>query len=967
MQITFPNTPSSNVDKVTTTYQNPSTATVKAGSGYAWDISGTVTDNAAYGFQKSRGVQGRTAEEVMQAAGDTDITLYRNYMTVMSNSMSDEDFAKLQEEGYDISDIDMETTVTIVDTIKAELMKAGVNIAGYTDTVNTEQLTQITGSQAFAEQLTKAFAKEDIPMTRANAEQALNAFTRAQELTALSEGTMKYMVTNEMEPQIDNLYLAGHAGAADADRQAKGYFAEEMPGYYAQKASMDSTGSLQTQVEKIIQDAGFAVSEETMADGMWLIEKGVPLTAENFDRMQTLKGVKLPASDEDILQAIAGAIAEGKSAGEANLANPKSVYRRAVDCYLSYEEQYKAAFSVEETPENITARRQLEEIRLHMTVEANLKLLKSGFAIDTAPMEEAIDALKALEEQQAGAKAGTKQEVNGFAGAAGVTFPIDLCRETLSKTREIPYLPAASLGRILSLGESFTVDTIYETGKSLQEAYKQAGEAYETMWTAPRADMGDSIKKAFRNVDELLTGMGMDLTDENRKAVRSLSYNHMELTEENLLAVKGADKVVRRVVEKMTPSAVLEMIREGIHPLETSMEELDSFLSKRDTYAEDSEKYSRFLYNLEQNGAITEEEKASYIGIHRLLRQIEKSDGAVIGRLVDTQAELNFANLLSAVRTGKVKGVDITVDESFGGLKEAIEQGVSIDTQIDAAYRERRLAEAREIVNVKEDAYHFLKKLEQPVTMDNLLAADALRKDSLKPYKKMTDMSEKGIATEEVENFFADDIFSIDSASEKEEAAGERAEDKEIFANRESFKEAYGEMLTKAETLVRDMTFAPEAGSLDVRAMQLMYKQLHLQGVRATEEEYDLPQMIDGELTAVHLKLVHDSSESGRIQVSIKSEYYGSLAGEFSLNENLVSGYFTGTGEETLQVLHEAMQSFTGRLANAGMATGSLQVVESSRAEYLTQEGGSEEETRDLYKVAGLAISAFKTALNSIE
>ncbi len=966
MQITFPNTPSSNVDKVTTTYQNPSTATVKAGSGYAWDISGTVTDNAAYGFQKSRGVQGRTAEEVMQAAGDTDITLYRNYMTVMSNSMSDEDFAKMQKEGYDISDIDMETAVTIVDTIKTELMKAGVNIVGYTDTVDTEQLTQITGSQAFAEQLTKAFANEDIPMTRENAEQALSAFTRAQELTALSEGTMKYMVTNEMEPQIDNLYLAGHAGAADANRQANGYFAEEMPGYYAQKASATSIEGLQAQVEKIIETAGFSVSEETMADGMWLIEKGVPLTAENFARMQTLKEVHLPASDEDILQAIAGAIADGRSAGEANLANPKSVYRRAVDCLVAYEEKYRAAFSVEETPENITARRQLEEIRLHMTVEANLKLLKSGFAIDTAPMEEAIEALKQLEEQQAGAKAGNHSEVTGFS-EAGMTSPADLCRETLSKTREIPYLPATSLGRILSLGETFTVDNIYETGKALQEAYKQAGEAYETMWTAPRADMGDSIKKAFRNVDELLTNMGMDLTDENRKAVRSLSYNHMELTEENLLAVKGADKVVQRVVEKMTPSAVLEMIREGINPLETSMEELDTFLSQRDTYAEDSEKYSRFLYNLEQNGAITEEEKASYIGIHRLLRQIEKSDGAVIGRLVDAQAELNFSNLLSAVRTGKVKGVDITVDESFGGLKEAIAQGVSIDTQIDAAYRERRLSEAREIVNVKEDAYQFLKKLEQPVTMDNLLAADALRKDSLKPFKKLTEMSEKGIATEEVENFFTDNIFSIDSASEKEEKAMENAEYAEIFTNRESFREAYSEMLTKGEELVRDMTFAPEAGSLDVRAMQLMYKQLHLQGLRASEEEYDLPQIIDGELTAVHLKLVHDSSESGRIQVGIRSEYYGSLTGEFSLKENQVSGYFTGNGEDTLEVLHKALQSFTEKLGNAGMEAGSIQIVESNSIGFLTQTGASEEETSDLYKVAGLAISAFKTALNTIE
>lgn len=967
MQITFQNTPSSNVDKVTTTYQNPSTAVSKAGGGYAWDISGTVTDNAAYGLQKSRGVQGRTAEEVMQAAGDTDITLYRNYMTVMSNSMSDEDFAKLQKEGYDISDIDMEATVTIVDTIKAELMKAGVNIVGYTDTVDMEQLTQITGSQAFAEQLTKAFAREDIPMTQSNAEQALTAFNRAQELTALTEGTMKYMVTNEMEPQIDDLYLAQHAGAADANRQANGYFAEEMPGYYAQKAAMTGTDALQAQVHKIIEDAGFAVSEETMADGLWLIEKGVPLTTNNFERMQTLKEVKLPADHEDVLQAIAGAIAEGKDAGEANLVQPKSIYRRAVDCYFSYEEQYRAAFSIEETPENITARRQLEEIRLHMTVEANLKLLKSGFAIDTAPMEEAIEALKALEENQA--QTGSNYVTTGFTEALHLSNPAELCKETLSKTKEIPHLPAASLGRVLSLGESFTVNHIYETGKALQEAYKQAGEAYETLWTAPRADMGDSIKKAFRNVDELLTNMGMDLTDENRKAVRSLSYNHMELTKENLSAVKGADKVVQRVVEKMTPSAVLAMIREGIHPLETSMEELDSFLSRRDTYAEDSEKYSRFLYNLEQNGDITEEEKASYIGIHRLLRQIEKSDGAVIGRLVDAQAELNFANLLSAVRTGKVKGVDISVDEGFGGLKEAIEKGVSIDTQIDAAYRERRLSEAREMVNVKEDAYRFLKKLEQPVTMDNLLAADFLRKDSLKPFKKMTEMSEKGVATEEVNSFFGEELFSIDTGVEKAESPQDNpgsAEDATIFADRDSFREAYGDMVAKGEALVRDMTFAPEADSLDVRAMQLMYKQLHLQGLRSTEEEYDLPQMIDGELTAVHLKLVHDSTESGRIQVGIRSEYYGDITGEFTLKENLISGYFTGAGEETVQMLHVALESFTHRVQRAGMETGSLQVVESSFTKPLAEAGGKEEETGNLYKVAGMAISAFKTALSTI-
>ncbi|MDE6129025.1 MAG: hypothetical protein K2G16_07535, partial [Lachnospiraceae bacterium] len=132
MHITFNNTPSSNVDKVTTAYPAASSASKRAESSYALDISGTVTENTAYGFHKSHGVHGRTAEEVMQAAGSEELTLYRNYMTVMSHSMSDEDFAKLQKEGHSLTDVDIEEAVTILDTIKAEMIKGGANVVGYT-------------------------------------------------------------------------------------------------------------------------------------------------------------------------------------------------------------------------------------------------------------------------------------------------------------------------------------------------------------------------------------------------------------------------------------------------------------------------------------------------------------------------------------------------------------------------------------------------------------------------------------------------------------------------------------------------------------------------------------------------------------------------------------------------------------------------------------------------------------------
>lgn len=934
MHISFDNLPSSNVDKATTAYRAAEVKSGRQTGGYALDISGKVTDNAAYGFKGNANAHGRAAEEVMQMMGSEDVALYRDYMTVMSNSMSDEDFAELMKNGYNPMDMDIEEAVTIVDTIKAELLKAGVNVEGYTDSLDMDSLAQITGSVSYAESLAKAFSCEDVPATEENIEQTMEAVAMGKELTQMSEGAVKYMVTNEMEPTIDNLYLAEHAGAMDANRQGRGYFAEELPGYYGQKAVTADLAELQGQIEKIIEKAGYPVTEETVQDGFWLVEKGVPLTVESFSRLQELKQVELPATEEMLFAAAAGALAEGRPAKEGNLADPRSIYRRAVDCYTDYEKRYEEALVAEPTAENIKARRQLEEVRLHMTVEVNVKLLKSGFAIDTAPIEETIKALKQLEEEKAGQ---TDTEV--LTGR-----PAEVYKETLAKTSEIPFLPAVTLGHILSRGGLLTVDAVYETGKSMQEVLLKAGEAYETMLTKPRADMGDSIKTAFRNVDELLLNMGIEPTDENRKAVRSLSYNHMELTEENLLAVKGADKVVQRVVEKMTPSAVISMIRDGINPLKTSMEELDTYLSEREDFTGDSEKYSRFLYRLEQNKEITEQEKDSYIGIYRLLRQIEKSDGAAVAKLVDSQAEINFANLLSAVRTGKVRGVDVTVQEGFGGLKEAVEKGVSIDAQIDAAYHENLLKEIRSMHEVSDDAVKLLKQLEQPVTIDNLLAADALRQNGGGPFKRLSEKAEEN--------------------GRKEPLYKELTDTDKIFETKDSLQEAYDNLITHSEALAKELAFAENMQSVDVRAMQLVCKQLHIQGLRgAREEEYDLPESIDGEMTSIHLKLVHDSEESGRFLVRMDTVVFGRLSGEFSLNNGTVSGYFSGTGSETAALLQSTAEAFTARLAAQGFVTGTIQVVEGNREGSLIQNGGSKEETRTLYKAAGIVIGALKETL----
>ena len=193
MKITFDhNTVNQNVDRAATAYRDTQTPRTERAGDYALDISGKVMDNNAYGGH------GKTAEEVMQDAGAIDVATQTDFMTVMSNTMSEEDFARLQKEGYYPGDMEIEEVVTIVDTIKAELIRGGIEVAGYTDDLDMETLAQITGSEAFAAEIAKQFRAYDIPLTRENVQAAREAFERAMQTGQPGEGTVKYMVENRM-------------------------------------------------------------------------------------------------------------------------------------------------------------------------------------------------------------------------------------------------------------------------------------------------------------------------------------------------------------------------------------------------------------------------------------------------------------------------------------------------------------------------------------------------------------------------------------------------------------------------------------------------------------------------------------------------------------------------------------------------------------------------------------------------
>lgn len=956
-------------------------------AGAAFDRSGGQRDAVA-----GRGEKGKSLIELQQEMGSVDVGVLQDYMTLMSNTMSAEDYAKMQEEGFDFSGMEPEEAVTIVDKIKAELARSGKNIEGYTDDLDMETLAAVLGSAVLAQAVADSFAQADIPLTEENVKAVAQAWAMGSSLQQVGDSA-GYLIDNEMEPEIWNLYLAENSGAGQGGGSVAGFYEEDVRGYYAQQytarqASAAGRGGeaaaekgLQEQIDRIIEQSGREIDPESRELASWLLDRGLPLTKENLDRLEELRQIELPLTEESFAQAAANAVAEGKSPVHASLGKEnRNLYEKAAEL----DEYYHGSEAWEKALGDITARRQLEEIRLRMTAEVNVKLLKSGFSIDTAPMEQLVEALKWAEEELAG---------QYFPGDDQAVEKYRLYQNVSTVTAELPGLPAAALGSFVAgqyggvlpegAGESaeITPEGLHSQGTVLRDSYERAQTSYEALMTAPRADLGDSIRKAFANVDDILQDLGLEPTEENRRAARILGYNRMEMTLENLETVREADRQVKAVLEKITPAATLKMIRDGVNPLETSFEELERYFETLpEDYKDEAQSYSRFLYGLEKNRKITEAERESYIGIYRLMRQIEKTDGAAVGALVNTHAQVQFANLLTAVRTGRVRSLDVRAADEMGGVIELARQGKSIPEQVARAFGENaakvmtevsyseeaeREYNSRELETLRETAASadrectaMLQRGELPQSADNLMAAQALlngEENILVPPVRRRDRSAEAERGQTAE---------METAAEAPRVGGGREEDGsglwELLDEKAAFSESYTAAAETAMAAVEESTF--EAGSsVDVRHMRLWHKQLHVASSLARQEEYFLPMYVGDRLTRVHLTMDRTGENRGSVAIDLKLEETR-IHAQLRLEDGVVFGNFTAENQNEVMKLQKIADTFT-REAGGSWTVGSISVAAAGSAGAESLEPSAQHtrtESSELYRVAKVFLQSVR-------
>lgn len=531
---------------------------------------------------------------------------------------------------------------------------------------------------------------------------------------------------------------------------------------YASGEDGNADFGLQAQLAHVIMQAGFAVDETSMAGANLLLANDIPVTTDSvraYMQMQAQIGKdigELPTAQqaekrqtqeletraaklrqdaasitaEDVAQAvrterpltIAALVAahydgvrDGQTGGQ-----PVGAYDKTADKGTQSQDGRSAGSDVQnQTLREVTALRQLEEIRLSMTQSVAVRMLSVDINIDTRELAQVVAKLRNAEAQ-------LTQEMFAKQGVAPTEENKAIYQRMQADLQTIGTAPAARLG-VLAGTDALQSVTVHGFAKLVQEEHQIGGQAgdmqrrmsdnnvpdgmadittqtirrsadfaamergYEALGTAPRADMGDSIRKAFSNIEDILTDMGLPVDEEHTRAVQILGYNRMEITGENIAQIIEYDRAVNDMLAACHPNAVLSMIRDGINPLDMTVDELNQTLRNKNYKAgvKEIDDFATYLRDVEKRGQISSEERAGYIGLYRVFKQLEKSGDQEAGYLFANNSRLTVRNLITAMRSRKAAGMEAVVDDSFGMLADLQTRGEKMDDQIARAYAGR--------------------------------------------------------------------------------------------------------------------------------------------------------------------------------------------------------------------------------------------------------------------------------------
>lgn len=972
----------------------------------------------------------------------------KGWIEKIINSMTAQDYKRFSDAGFQVEELTIESLTFALQLIKDYANKNSPE----KENLSKEKTEKTNNSRKASEIISEDEIKikmeaENLPVNKESVDRVSMALKLSEDIPHMDRKDILYLLGKKLAPTIENLYKARYSSQSIEAKES---------------LSDKEWKELAPQVSELIDKAGIPVDPHTLEGAKELIKNKIPLTMNNLGRMVALEDLRKSYDKDIVLDRILKGMTDGTFPGDINLlenseisveqtenitASQRTSARQLIedihgitdeaiirtvdtDQDLTLEnlldipeedmvvsKDIKDNFSNEKRAKLITAKRQLEEVRLKMTIEAAIRLEKQGIKIETETLERVVEKLRIEEEIYY--KELFKQEE---------TQPnddmIQLLQMTTKNMDELRFMPAHVLGTTVEDRKTQTVSQLLEEGRSILSELDKAKGAYETLFTEPRAEYGDSIQKAFGNVTSLMEEMGIENTQYNKRAIRILGYNQMEITKESIEQIKAYDLSINNLLNNLNPALAMQIIKDGTNPLNIPIDELNNRIETiKDQGYSSIDKYSSYLYRLEKKEGISEAERKAYIGIYRLLYQIEKSDGAALGALIKSDQKVTLNHLLTAIRSTRKAGMDYKIDDEFGLLKDISFNKESISDQLRAVFSSEQTIEeevqsaiAKELLNsltpsklqqlhnsVQESERADLWETIGKMPIEQLLEQvkniqESPGEDQAYYFKQIQELHEIYNKSDQAIRFLnefklpcttsnlmmAGQIINNGASvfkklygyiqDEKDEETQKDLKKKlelsDTLIDKETMNEAYEELEEEVKAFIEKEAIEGNMDFTRLTQLKNMGMQMHFIKNLARREFYQIPMEASGKITNINLTIVRGKSIGGKVTLTLISDRLGNVKAEASLKDDMLSGYIACDHVEGLNILESQTEALETVLQEEKVQLKQLnfflqqdsEAIKSYQSSLDLEGDRSHETERVLYRLAKAMIHIIRSA-----
>ena len=898
----------------------------------------------------------KSVEEVADEAENI-----KTNIKAICNKMDMGELVTIDDEGVDVNDTEVEKIVTVGEQIRIKLAAAGDERV-YTGEIDEADAQAVLGSSAAA-LITDALNKYNYPVTEENVVEIQETLREAEMLKIPDIPAKSYLMNNGLAPTVENMYKAEFAagGGNSTLPITDGQWAE-----------------LESQLKAMMEQAGLNVDEESLSDMKELIECGTSITPETLsDYRQIMQAADIIAGiasedadtaniyEEILVDKIVANMIDGNAAVTVNLSDEPVTWQKANEAirvldsvttgslteflegegydrnleglaaageaakYTTGESQlnpldyYNFPGERLKDADSIKALRQLEEIRLMMTFESAYILEKNGIDVNTEDLSKLVLELKRLEMSREAGQLNdelSRTDEEGKRQTEAVTEGSMDYRRVMYDLGLLKNAPCDAIGQV-SDSEKVSLSELEKKAFEQQRMYEAAGRAYETMATQIRPDLGDRLNSAVEtSTDYVIKELDVENTEENRRAVRILAYNQMEVTVERLERVKEVDAAVNNLFEKMTPDIAFDMLRDGVDIMDSGLEDLLAEVEQRREEKErtNTQKFSEFLYDMDKKGAVSGEEREQYMALYTIINKLVKDKGNAVGQLVNQGSEATIGNLVTSYMTRNDAGINVGIVGE--GRQDGSRQPEHNNAKL--TYYKELLSKVSEL---PKEAVELVTENEMPHTINNLAAAGTLYADNAYLYKEI-----KKAGIEADLNRFLDNIDS-----------------------REKLTESYEEL---SESLKAALAEARSEGRMpDVQLLKQLGSTMSVLSSMAYHNTFYLPYDTSKGTRAIKLSVVENSENEGSFTVDMESEGSGHIRVNAKVEDDTLTAYILQENEN-----EEAMQAAREGLMSLGFSSVKLASSKTQQFPPVGRGNCGKVETKKLFAAAKVFVEKFR-------